>query len=93
MLVKFFATFREMVNLKEIEINYSSPEALTIKQLLDHLIEKYPILQAEIYNEDRTVRKMTHILVNGRNIIHLKGLETLINPTDEIALIPPVGGG
>jgi len=91
--IKFFATFRDLLNLKEIEINLTSSESYTIGQLLEDLIDKFPTLQAEIFNEDKTIRRMTHILVNGRNIIHLQGLETDIKSTDEIALIPPVGGG
>ena len=95
MKVKFFATFRDMVNLKELEMDIplTKSKSPTIKMLLDDIIEKYPLLQTEIYNDDGTVRKMTHILVNGRNIIHLDGLQTRIKSSDEVALIPPVGGG
>ncbi len=93
MKVKFFATFRDMVNLKELEMDLTESQSPTIKMLLDDIIEKYPLLQTEIYYEDGTVRRMTHILVNGRNIIHLDGLQTKIKSSDEVALIPPVGGG
>ena len=93
MKVKFFATFRDIVHLKELEINIDSSESQTVDKLLDDIIKKFPTLQKELFNEDGTVKKLSHILVNGRNIIYLKGLQTELKASDEIALIPPVGGG
>jgi molybdopterin synthase sulfur carrier subunit len=33
------------------------------------------------------------ILVNGRNIVHLQGLDSLLSPEDEISIFPVVAGG
>jgi molybdopterin converting factor small subunit len=33
------------------------------------------------------------ILVNGRNIQHLKGVDTLLGPDDIVAVFPMVAGG
>ena len=33
------------------------------------------------------------VLVNGRNVHHLQGLDTAVKDSDEIALFPPGGGG
>ena len=34
-----------------------------------------------------------HIFVNGRNIIYLNGIETIIPEKANISIFPPVGGG
>ena len=33
------------------------------------------------------------ILVNGRNILHLNGVQTPLNPDDVVAVFPMVAGG
>lgn len=91
MKIKLFATFREIANDKEVDFPFS--ESITVDELIQALIKKYPAFDAEIFDENRNVKRFTHILVNGRNVIHLDGLHTKIKNTDEIALFPPVGGG
>lgn len=91
MNVKLFATFRDIINSKEVDIPV--PESLTVKQLIQGLIKQFPAFESELFNENDELKPFTHIFVNGRNIIHLDGLNTKITKSDDIALIPPVGGG
>ncbi len=41
----------------------------------------------------RDLTGQVHILVNGRNIMWLQGLDTPISEADNVVLIPPVAGG
>ena len=34
-----------------------------------------------------------NVLVNGNNVRHLEGLDTLLKDSDEIGVLPPVSGG
>lgn len=89
-----FATYRQIVNGKSVEIPISD-EGTTVKVLLQGLIEQFPAFEEELFaeNNKEKLKPFIHLFVNGRNIIHLEGLATPVKNTDEIALIPPVGGG
>ncbi|GAX89191.1 ubiquitin-like small modifier protein 1 [Effusibacillus lacus] len=91
MVVKVFATFREIVSGKEVLLDIR--EGQTIRELLTSLIDKYPAFRQELFDADERLRQHVHVFVNGKNIIHGNGLDTILSATDEVALIPPVGGG
>jgi sulfur-carrier protein len=89
--VKFFTTLQVFLRKTEVRFNFASA---TILQLLD-LCEKQstkPFLH-KLLDTQRTIIPGTIILLNGHNILHLHGLETLAHDGDEIALFPPGGGG
>jgi len=88
--VLLFATYRDIANTKMIEISGEHPN---IGQLLKTLIDQFPALEYELFANQNQLKPHVHVFVNGRNIIHLNGLHTPIKQDDEIALIPPVGGG
>lgn len=91
MKILFFATYREITKTKVLEMPI---EGLSnIRQLIKKLIELFPEFQDELLADENHLKPLVHIFVNGRNIIHLNGIDTLIKQDDEIALIPPVGGG
>lgn len=65
----------------------------TVREMLQNLIEQFPNFENELYDVDGNLQRHVHVFVNGKNIIHGAGLATVLQPTDEVALIPPVGGG
>ncbi|AGK62154.1 MoaD family protein, archaeal [Archaeoglobus sulfaticallidus PM70-1] len=85
--VKLFANFREAANTKEVEV-----EAKTIKELLQTLTTKFEKLKPLIYEGDR-LRDYVHIMVNGRHIRSLNGIDTELKEEDVVAIFPPVSGG
>jgi molybdopterin synthase sulfur carrier subunit len=50
-------------------------------------------MEEELFTPDKQIKPMVHVFINGRNIIHLNGLETEVTDEDQIALFPPVAGG
>jgi len=89
MKVRYFAYIRNLTGAKEIEIGHCS----TLRELLLKLCEKYgDSFRNKIFVNDNLSNEII-ILVNGRNIVHLQGLETLLNPEDEISIFPVVAGG
>lgn len=91
MIVKVFATFRQIVSGKEITLPVKDNQ--TVRELLALLIERFPAFQDEVFDPHGQLKPFVHIFVNGKNIIHGDGLDTVLSETDEVALIPPVGGG
>jgi len=93
MKVKFYATFREMIGKKEIEVH----GVRTIRELIEYIAEKYSpeikkqLLETPRVGENKPIDGM--ILVNGHNVLHLKGLDTELKEDDVIHIFPPAGGG
>jgi len=77
--VRFYSAHREIVGKAEEEIKIE--ESITINDLMEKLIEKYPELEK--------IRYSTLYSLNHR---YAKGDERL-KDGDEIAIFPPVEGG
>jgi len=80
--VKFFATLREITGKREEII-----EGNNVKEVLNALYKEY----GEEFKKELKERSM--ILVNGKNIEHLEGMETKVREEDTISIFPPAGGG
>jgi len=73
----------------EIEVESRS----TVEDVLKRLVDTYRELSSELYTREGSLNPRIRILVNGRDISHMKGLETSVSDGDIIAIIPPIGGG
>lgn len=90
--VKFFTTLREITGKKEDEIEFS--RALTIGLLMKQLSKKYgKEFNDYVYDELGNVHGHLHFLVNGKSIAGLNDLKTKLKDGDQVAILPPVGGG
>ena len=87
---KAFATLRTiMQNETPVELSRES----TIADLLGKLEAVYPGLSGELFSAPGEINPLVNILKNGRNIQHLKNLQTILEDGDVIALFPPAAGG
>jgi len=86
--VKFFAELRRVAGVAEATV-----DAATVRDALDQLAEQ---LGDEVRTKllpDGELTTELAILLNGRNIRFLEGLETPLNSGDRLAIVPMVGGG
>lgn len=91
-LVKYFTTLREITGKKEEQIEFTS--AATVASLLKQLSKRYgKEFNDYVYDELGNLRGHLHFLVNGQSITSLRGLRTRLNEGDQVAILPPVGGG
>jgi molybdopterin synthase sulfur carrier subunit len=90
--VKFFTTLREIVGKKEEQIELS--RSVTVEALLRQLAKTYgKDFEDYVFDELGNTRGHLQFLVNGNSITTLKGLKTKLIEGDQIAILPPVGGG
>lgn len=66
----------------------------TVKELIYEIIVQLPELRQDlIAGEPEDLRANALILVNGREISVLKGLETILKDGDKVVFVPVVHGG
>lgn len=90
MQVKVFANLRQICGGVTVEVK---PDGNRVIDVLDKMVEMFPDLHEEIFNEERKLKPFVHVYVNGRNIVHDNDLETKVKDSDQFALFPPVAGG
>jgi sulfur-carrier protein len=89
--LKLYSTLRDAVGAKELVIPFQN--ITTVRDMIRVIGTINPTLGAKIVNEDGELSGLVHILVHGRNIMWLQGLDTVVSDKDEIVLIPPTAGG
>jgi molybdopterin synthase sulfur carrier subunit len=90
--VKFFTTLREIIGKKEEQIELSRP--VTVEALLKQLSKTYGNEFVDyVFDELGNVRGHLQFLVNGKSITTMHGFKTKLNDGDQVAVLPPVGGG
>jgi len=78
--VRFYATLRNVAGKRELEL-----EAKNVKELLSEVLRTYPEMEKYL--------RISTVLVNGKNVIHIKGGRTKLTTDDVISIFPPMGGG
>lgn len=64
----------------------------TIGEALDDLTGQYPELRPHMYNGD-SLRSFVNVFIGEEDIRFLSGLDTGIEETDSIRIIPSIAGG
>mgnify|MGYP006267132749 FL=1 len=90
--VRFFTTLREITGKKEEQVELSRPP--TVASLLKQLSKEHGKEFGDyVYDELGNVRGHLQFLVNGRSVTALKDMRTRLQDGDQLAILPPVGGG
>jgi len=89
--VEFFATLREVLGIKSLELGYIG--GCTVGEVINILAEKFGRKFRDELMEGGMLRELVKALVNGKDVRELKGLETEVKDGDCISIFPPVAGG
>ncbi|MCR4392352.1 MAG: MoaD family protein [Candidatus Acetothermia bacterium] len=88
--VKLFGEFREAAGRERVELEL--PPGTTCKEALRQLVAQAPPVGALLFVGDR-LRDHLHVFLNGRNVAHLRGLDTPLADGDALTFFTPIGGG
>ena len=91
MKVKVYATLRPIIGGADVPTGTQPGQP--VRDLVADMVTRWPDLRPEILDKDGNLQRRIQIFVNGRNIIYLHGLDTVMQDGDNIAIFPPVGGG
>lgn len=84
--VRYFARYRSLVGKSEEELEV--PDGITVKELIDILKERHPVLKNEVFAEDDDLADV-NVSLNGR----YARFDEVLRDGDAVALFPPVSGG
>jgi molybdopterin synthase sulfur carrier subunit len=72
----------------EVKVN-----AKNIENLIQELDKQFPGIKERLCDETGNVRRFINLYVNNEDIRFLKGIETEINDTDVVSIVPAIAGG
>ncbi|HYG59702.1 MAG TPA: ubiquitin-like small modifier protein 1 [Symbiobacteriaceae bacterium] len=91
MEIKLFAAFRQP-GTGRVEIMVG-PGA-TVRDALHALFERYPALRSQVMDpETGELQPFVQVMLKGRLVRDLQGLDTPVTNDSHLALFPPVAGG
>ena len=90
MIIRFYATLRPLVGGRSVDL--ADPPG-TVSGILDRLACDYEGLRNQLFDEDGAVRRFVAIMIDGRDIRHIDGLQSRVSPDSELDIFPPVAGG
>lgn len=90
-IVRTIGPFTERLGFKELIVTLNEG---TVQDLLEQLSQDQGLhFRHTIFNDEGKIRRYIKLLVNGRGIHALQGLQTPLANGDVIAIFPPVAGG
>ncbi len=89
MVIRFFASFRDVTGMREL--NWNAPVS-TLDALIDRLCSQYGDAFQSILLKDGTLAPWIIILVNGQDYRHIQH-PILLRADDTVCFFPPVAGG
>jgi len=65
----------------------------TVAAAMEHLMTQFPSMRTHLYNSDGHLRPFVNLFLGEDNIRELQGLDTPLNESDKLILIPSIAGG
>jgi molybdopterin synthase sulfur carrier subunit len=89
--VKLFGSLRSVID-GQTGRNAVEATGDTVGEVLQELCTRYPGLRDAIFH-GHDLGPHIRVMINGRDIALLSGLETAVGENDQIAIFPPIAGG
>jgi molybdopterin converting factor small subunit len=69
-----------------------SAEGGTVREVLDHLMDRFPALRAQLV-EDDDIAPFVNVYVEGEDVRTLDGMDTPVQSGATVILLPAMAGG
>jgi molybdopterin converting factor small subunit len=69
-----------------------SAEGDTVREVLDHLMDRFPALRAQLV-EDDDIAPFVNVYVEGEDVRTLDGMDTPVQSGATVILLPAMAGG
>jgi len=90
MKIRFSSAFLSLTKEREVEMEF---EQISVKDMIEELGKRYGEEFKNRLLEDGQLRRFVNVYVNGEDIRHLDGLDTIVKKGDEVSILPAVSGG
>lgn len=91
-ITRFLGALRHVAGAGELVLNVKS--VISVEEMLKEIGRELPALKKSLhYQKPEELKSNSLILVNGKEISVLDGLETKLKDGDELVLVPVVHGG
>jgi molybdopterin synthase sulfur carrier subunit len=91
MRIRLYANLRDAAGKRAVQIPLS--EGTRVSDVIRALMTRVPNLAPLILDEEGELAPHIAVVVDGRDIRHLQGLETVVRDENQMDIFPPVGGG
>ena len=91
MEIRLYATLRQIAGTKTVEVETRARQ--TVGDVLRALTAQHPRLVPSIWRADGALAGHVAVVLDGRDIRHLNGVDTPIGDAQHLDVFPPVGGG
>jgi MoaD family protein len=68
-------------------------DADTVSDALRALVDAYPDLADNLYNEDGELRQFVNVYVGDEDVRFGDGVDTALESGDEVSIVPSIAGG
>lgn len=86
--IKFLGRFREITQIKEIDIDYSG----TVDEILKFITHEYgPEFKEALFDDNGELKDYMKIMVNGEDPDSMENQK--LSPEDEVVLFQTIAGG
>ena len=68
-------------------------DGATIRVVVDELVTRHPALKPQLLTDEGDLNRFVNVYVNGQDVRYLQGLDTPVEPADEVRLLPAMAGG
>lgn len=65
----------------------------TVDEALRSLVDEYPDLGDNLYNDDDDLRQFVNVYVDDEDVRFGDGVDTTLEADDEISIVPSIAGG